>query len=478
MWVIKYMNVKRVVRCILLLSIGIIAFQEDAWCTENLSLPLDAHMTDIYQDDLPVLMQKKYIRVLTTVNRTNFFILDGKLAGYEYALLKAYEKSLNKKFNRRELRVVLEFIPVARDQLIPMLTKGYGDIAAAGLTITDDRKKKASFTKPYLTGINEVVISQKEGFYPKDLNDLSKKKIYVRKSSSYYQSLLALNQRFRKEKIKPVKIVPIGEDIETEGILEMVNSGAIGLTVADSHIANAWSPVLKNIKIHENVVLRSGSKLGWMVRKDNPKLLSSLNEFVNTHKKGTLYGNIYFKRYYEDSEMLKNPLQIDEGEKIRQYKEIIKKYAKQYDFDWLLILAQAFQESGLDHTRKSNAGAVGIMQILPSTARDKKIGISNVDKLENNIHAGVKYLAFLRDHYFAGEEISPRDQVRMSLAAYNSGPAKIQKARRHAAKIGLDKNRWFRNVELAALQVIGQEPVRYVSNINKYYVLYQTLTEE
>ena len=462
---------------ILSLLILIIAFQGNASSTENKPFPLNTHISETYHDDLPGLLQKKYIRVLTTVNRTNFFVSDGHLVGYEYSLLKEYEKFLNKQINRKDLQVVLDFILVARDELIPKLVNGYGDIAAAGLTITAERKKKVSFTKPYLTGVKEVVVTSKGGFYPQNCNDLSGKKVYVRKSSSYYQSLIDLNERFLKENKRPAQIINLSEEIETESILEMINSGAIGITVADSHIAKVWSQVLKNIEIHENVTLRSGSLLAWMVSKNNPQLLSSLNEFIKTHKKGTLLGNIYFKRYYQNANKLKNPIEIEAWQQLKQYKEVIKRYAAKYDFDWMLILAMAFQESGLDHTRKSKAGAVGIMQILPSTARDKKIGIKNVDKLENNVHAGVKYLDFLRDHYFSNEEISPRDQIRMSLAAYNAGPAKIRKVRNLAEKMGLNKNRWFRNVELAALRIIGQETVRYVSNINKYYVLYQTLLE-
>jgi membrane-bound lytic murein transglycosylase MltF len=463
---------------ILSLLILTIAFQGNASSTENKPFPLNAHISETYHDDLPGLLQKKYIRVLTTVNRTNFFVSDGHLVGYEYSLLKKYEKFLNKQINRKDLQVVLDFIPVARDELIPKLVNGYGDIAAAGLTITAERKKKVSFTKPYLTGIKEVVVTSKGGFYPQNCNDLSGRKVYVRKSSSYYQSLIDLNERFLKENKRPAQIINLSEEIETESILEMINSGAIGITVADSHVAKVWSQVLKNIEIHENVTLRSGSLLAWMVRKNNPQLLASLNEFLKTHKRGTLLGNIYFKRYYQNANKLKNPIEIEAWQKLKQHKEVIKRYAAKYDFDWLLILGMAFQESGLDHTRKSKAGAVGIMQILPSTARDKKVGIKNVDKLENNIHAGVKYLDFLRDNYFSNEEIRPRDQVRMSLAAYNAGPAKIRKVRKLAEKMGLNKNRWFRNVELAALRIIGQETVRYVSNINKYYVLYQTLLEK
>lgn len=439
-------------------------------------LPLNSHATTTYTDDLPGLVERRYIRVLTTINRTNFFMADGHLVGFEYELLKGYQKFLNNKISDSGLKIVFEFFPVARDELIPGLRNGYGDIAAAGLSITPERKKKVGFTMPYLTGIDEVVVTHLSTPELKDVKDLSGKKVYVRRSSSYYQSLGKLNTRLKKNKRPPVKIKTLSESMETESILEMVNSGALKITVADSHIARAWAGVLPEIRIRKNLVLHQGAKIAWMVRKDNPKLKHSLNRYLQHHKKGTLLGNIYFNRYYKDTAKLKNPVELEEWNKVKQYKDVIQTYAEQYDFDWLLILAMAFQESGLDNSKKSNAGAVGIMQMLPSTAKDPNVDIPDVRKLENNVHAGVKYLRFLIDRYYSSEDIRQRDQIRFALAAYNAGPAKISSVRRMAREMGLDNNRWFRHVELAALRMIGQETVRYVSNINKYYVLYQTMT--
>lgn len=152
---------------------------------------------------------------------------------------------------------------------------------------------------------------------------------------------------------------------------------------------------------------------------------------------------------------------------------MFEKYAEMYGFDWRLILAMAFQESRLTPGKKSSKGAVGLMQIKPSTASDLKVGIHDVGDVENNVHAGVKYLAFIRDRYFNDEDIRPRDKVRLSLAAYNAGPAKIRRAMQKTREMDLDPNEWFRNVELAVLRMVGQETVRYVSNINKYYVIYK-----
>ncbi len=320
-----------------------------------------------------------------------------------------------------------------------------------------------------------MVITRKNGVSVEGLSDLSGRQVAVRESSSYYQSLQGLNEKLQNQDLEKVEIVRLSEELETESILEMVNSGALDITVADIHLAKAWKGVLPNIVVHEDVQLRKGSEIAWMVRKNNPQLKESLNRFLQTHKQGTLLGNIYFRRHYKNAAALRDPTDLEKWEKLRKYKDVIRKYADKYEFDWLLILALAFQESGLDHSSRSQAGAVGLMQIRPSTARDPKVGVENVYDVENNIHAGVKYLDFLRERYFSTEDIRPRDRVRLALAAYNAGPARIRRVRARAEKMGLDPNKWFRNVELAALRDIGQETVRYVSNINKYYVLYQSL---
>jgi membrane-bound lytic murein transglycosylase MltF len=444
----------------------------------NIVHPLDTHLKTKMEGDLSEILKRKYIRVLTTVNKTNFYLYDGNLFGYEYSLLKNYEKFLNKNKKRNNLKTVMEFIPVSRNELIPMLNQGYGDIAAAGLTITPKRQKEIDFTIPYLSDINEIIVTQKGSFSPDSKYDLSGKKVWVRKSSSYYESLLKLNSELENLGKKEITIILVDENIETEQILEMVNSGSVDITVSDSHIAQIWAEVLENIELHHNAALRTDSKIAWAVRKNNPELKKSLNSFLKNNKKGSLTGNIFFNRFYKNSEKLKNPESIEDWEKINTYKDYIKKYSKKYNFDWLLIMAVAFQESKFDNSKTSHKGAVGIMQMLPSTAGDKKINIQNINQPENNIHAGVKYLDFIRNRYFSSPEIEEKDKIRLTLAAYNAGPANIRKARKQAAKMGLDPNKWFRNVEIGVLRTIGNEPVEYVSNINRYYILYANIFSE
>ena len=162
-------------------------------------------------------------------------------------------------------------------------------------------------------------------------------------------------------------------------------------------------------------------------------------------------------------------------ERYEQIAQTFQRYADQYGFDWLLIAAQGYQESRFDQSKRSKAGAVGIMQLLPSTAADKAVGIPDVSTVENNIHAGVKYLAWLRDRYFSEEDIDPLDRVLFSFAAYNAGPGNVARARRKTKALGFDPNRWFGHVEVGMYRAVSGEPVSYVRDVYKYYVTYKRL---
>jgi membrane-bound lytic murein transglycosylase MltF len=440
--------------------------------TTPLRHPLDAHLSVANTGDLPGMIEARYVRVLTTMNQTNFFLDGAKPHGFEYALLKEYETFLNKGIKKTELRITFEFIPVPRDKLLDHLVSGYGDIAAAGLTVTPARKRQIDFSIPYLTGVSELLVTHRDAAPVGSLEDLAGKKLFVRKSSNYYESITALNRILTEKGKPPIRILEADEDLETEEILEMVNSGAIQMTACDSYIADIWSKVLSDIKVHRDIRLREGGEIAWAIRKNNPGLKKSLDEFLNSHRKGTLLGNIFFNRYYKNMKWIKNPLKGQLGLRVAEYRPVFEKYAAMYGFDWRLVMAMAFQESGLESGNISNRGAVGLMQIKPSTASDRHVGVDDIDTVDGNVHAAVKYLAFLRARYFSDGDILPRDQIRLSMAAYNAGPAKIRKARQKAREMNLDPDKWFRNVELAVLRTVGQETVRYVSNINKYYVIY------
>ena len=432
-------------------------------------------ITQPFTGDLPEMHAHHVIRVLVIHSQTNFFFVKGEPHGFDYELMQQYGRFLNKSLSRRKIPTRILYIPVPFDQLISGLLEGRGDIAAAGLTITKNRQQQVAFTTPYLPQVEEIIITRRGLKTLTTLEDLSKNDVYHIKGGSYGTHLKQLNARFRSSGFKPIHIVEASENLATEDLLELTNAGVINYMVADRQVAELWSGVLDNIVLRPDLTIHRGGYLAWAVRKNNPKLLHSLNSFIRTHKKGTLVGNVLFQRYYKDRKWISNPLEKKERRKLDRFIWLFKKYGEQYGFDWLALAAQAYEESGFNQQLKSHRGAIGIMQILPETAASQAVNISDIDQIDNNIHAGVKYLAYLRDTYFSGSALSPEERIYFSFAAYNAGPTRVQRLRRRAESMGVSPNKWFFNVELAALKYVGREPVRYVANIYKYYIAYKLI---
>jgi membrane-bound lytic murein transglycosylase MltF len=361
---------------------------------------------------------------------------------------------------------------------LPALLEGLGDIAAGNLTITPARQKKVDFSDPHLTGVDEIIITGPASPAIKTIDDLSAKEIHVRKSSSYYESLLQLNDRFKKFGKKPIKIIPADEYLEDEDLLEMMNVGLVPMIVMDSHKAEFWAQVFKKIRLHPDIKLRSGGQIAWAIRKKCPKLENVINQFIKSHKKGTLKGNILYKRYLQNTKWVRNALAEKEFQRFKDAVKFFKKYSKQYDFDWLMIAAQAYQESGIDQSKRSPAGAIGVMQLLPSTAAGPNVNIRKIEVMEHNIHAGAKYLRFIHDRYLKNEPMDALNKMLFAFASYNAGPGRVIKLRKEAGESGFDSNIWFRNVEIIAARRIGAETVQYVSNIYKYYIAYRLIVKE
>ncbi|MEN8244495.1 MAG: lytic transglycosylase F [Thermodesulfobacteriota bacterium] len=449
----------------------------DARASDQVPEQKPTFANEVLKGDFNAMVERRQVRALVTYSKTFYFHDKGRQKGLIYEELMQFEKFINKKLNKKNLKVNVIFIPAARDRLLPDLLAGRGDIAAANLTITPERQEQVDFSNPLLTGVKELVVSSPCSPKIVSLEDLSGKEIHVRESSSYYQSLQRLNARFKEEGKRAVRIVAADENLEDEDLLEMLNAGLIPLIVVDSHKAKFWDQIFGYITVHEDVAVASESDIAWAFRKDSPELKAVVNEYVEQNKAGTLIGNILFKRYLKSTAFIKNSTSEVEIEKFRKTIDLFKKYAGQYGFDYLMITAQAYQESQIDQSKKSPAGAIGVMQVLPSTAADKNVNIPGIHELENNINAGTKYMRFISDRYFADDSIDQQNRLLLSFASYNAGPAKIAKFRKEAEEQGLDPNKWFQNVELVAAKRIGRETVQYVSNIYKYWIAYSMVVE-
>lgn len=423
-----------------------------------------------WKGDLSEMRARRIIRVLVPNNRT-FFFYDGlQPRGLAYEFMTEFVNTLNAG-KSTNARLYALFLPTARDRFVPDIVNGYGDVAVAGLTVTASRDKEVDFISYDLT-MSEIVVTAANAPAVGSVEDLAGRKVFVRRSSSYYESLTALNVRLRAAGKQPVQIKLADEHLEDEEILELTHAGVVPITVVDAYIAKLWAPVLANIRVHADLILRKDAHLGPIVRNGSPELGQALAAFMKTHGPGTTFGNVIIQRYTRDNRWVRNPGTTEDLRRFRQALPYFQKYARQYEFDYLLIAAQAYQESRIDQKLKSAAGAVGVMQIKPATAADPNVRIANVDAMDSNVHAGVKYLRFVSDRYFSDAKFDELNRHVFAFAAYNAGPARIQALRTTAAKEGLDPNEWFNNVEIVAGRKIGRETVDYVRNILKYWVAY------
>ena len=436
---------------------------------EAAGLPLNFER---HTDDLDAMVKRRTIRALVLYSRSGFFYVNGRPQGIYYEALRAFEQSLNEKLHTGKQPVQVTFIPVRPDQVERALTEGVGDLIAYALAATPEREQRVAFSSPIETDVKQIVVTGK-GFGPvSSLQDLSGKKIFVNPLTTYPANLARVNDSLRKQGKPPILIESADKNLLDEDLLEMVNAGIIPATVTITDRARLWASVLPDITPQPNLVIAEEGTLAWAMRKNNPKLKAVVDEFTKTHMAGTSFGNTLMRRYLQNAKWVTNPTTKAQLDAFNQTVIFFKKYASQYDLDYLLVVAQGYQESMLNQAAR-HGGAVGIMQVKPAIAAAAPISIPDVTSAENNIHAGVKELHTISDTYFNDPKIDPMNRLLLTFAAYNAGPTRIANLRKQAAARGLDPNKWFGNVELLVSQGVGQVTVQYVSNIYKYYVAYK-----
>ena len=425
--------------------------------------------------DLDGMLKRRVIRVLTVYSKTFYFADKGTQRGGTYELARLFEEDLNKKLAKKNLKVQVYFIPVSRDQMLPALAAGKGDVAASNLTITPERQKLVDFASPTYANVSEVVLSGPASPKVSSVDDLAGKEVFVRKSSSYHESLVTLNQRLAAEKRPPVNIRLAPEELEDEDLIEMLNAGLISLIVVDKHIADFWKQIFPKVTVHDGIAVRTGGDIAWALRKGSPQFKAAVDDFIGRHRQGTTAGNVILARYLKNTKYVKDASSESERQKFLDLTKYFKEYGDKYQVDWLLMAAQGYQESRLDQSVKSPVGAIGVMQVMPATGKELNVG--DISKTQPNIEAGVKYMRMMIDRYYANEPMTELDKVLFTFASYNAGPGRVAQLRKEAVKRGLDPNVWFHNVEYVAADKIGAETVTYVSNIYKYYIAYQLILD-
>jgi membrane-bound lytic murein transglycosylase MltF len=427
--------------------------------------------------DLPEMAERRVVRLLT-VHEPMFFAFDGRgQVGFVAEAAADLEVFLNQRLGRQQLQVIVVVQPVTRDLLIPFLEEGRGDIGAAGLTITPERLERVDFTRPLATGVSEIVVTGPgaDAAVPNRLDDLGALELHVRPSSSYWESLQALDAELRERDRTPLNLVPVDEVLDAADLLEQVSVGNSPATVVDAYQAEFWAQIFPNLTLHPNLAVRTDGEIAWAIRKNSPELMDALNDFGRQRRAGTLTGNILLKRYSEDTTRVQRVRRAEHSQTLRRLRSSFETHAATHGLDWVLLVAQAFQESRLGADTENDHGAVGIMQIKPASAGEA--GVHDISTDDTNIEAGAAYLRLLMDRYFDDPALDPTRRQVFAIAGYNAGPTRIRNLRRKTAA-GLDPNKWFDNVEVLVAREVGRETVNYVSNIMKYYVTFTLMIED
>ena len=426
--------------------------------------------------DLDGMIRRRLIRALVVYSQTYYFVDRGTPRGTSYDALKAFETELNRQLKKeKKLPVSVVFLAVRRDQLIPALLEGRGDIAAAGVTITPDRLTAVDFSDPTLAPINEVVVTGPSSPPIATLEDLAAHEIFVRKSTSYYEHLTVLNETLRTAGKAPIRLRLAPESLEDEDLLEMLNAGLVQTLVVDQPVAEFWTKILPNITLRKDLIINSGGEFAWMFRQQSPRLKRTVNAFIKRHPAYDPTRAEILRKYLKSTKFVTDAASPAELRKFQAMVNFFEQYGTQYQVDHLLMMAQGYQESRLDQSVISREGAIGVMQVMPTTGRLMKVG--DITKTGPNIHAGIKYFTTVRQENFANQPMDALNRDLFSFAAYNAGAPRINELRQLAKRRGLDPNVWFGNVEIVTSEKIGRETVTYVSNIFKYYVAYALVLE-
>jgi membrane-bound lytic murein transglycosylase MltF len=443
--------------------------------TASLELPINFERR---VGDLDGMVKRRQIRVLVIPSRSGFFYDKGQPHGIYYEAFDEFQRFVNTKYKSGSVKVNVTYLPVRIEQLQQALLEGMGDVIGFPLIVTPERQQFALFTSPIDSDVKQVIVTGPKLSQVTTLEDLSGKEVYANPLTVYYENLQRLNESLQRAGKPPILIKAADPNLNDEDMLEMVNAGLIPATVTITVRANFWSKIFTHLTVHPDIVVKEEGQLAWATRKDSPQLIALLDEFIKSRAVGTSFGNTLVRRYAQNTKWVKDSTSTEEMTKFQAYVRYFQKYAAEYNFDYLMLVAQGYQESLLDQSRKNPSGAVGIMQVIPKNAAAPPISIPNVDIAQYNIQAGAKMLRNIADTYFNDPKLDSLNKTLMVFASYNAGPNRIARLRKQATTEGLDPNQWFGNVELVVAKDIGQETVQYVSNIYKYYVAYKLTLEQ
>jgi membrane-bound lytic murein transglycosylase MltF len=422
--------------------------------------------------DLDEMVRARAIRALVILDPIGFFFLSGRPHGIQFESLQEFERFANQKLKTGNLPIRVAFIPMRPDQLEAALTHGLGDFIAYPVVITPDREQRVAFSIPVKKGVSQIVVTGSALANITSFDSLAGEPVYANPLTTYYENLKRESVLRVQAGRPPLDIRAADQHLYDDDLIQMVNAGILPATATTRGRADLWAQVLPNVTANPELTIANEGDAAWVIRKDTPHLKQLLDEFLKDYGEGTTFKNTLLLRYLQDTKWIRNSISPEELRTFVAYQGYFKKYSAQYSFDYLMIAAQGYEESLLDQSKRSPAGAVGVMQVIPRIAAAEPINIPDVSNADDNIHAGTKIMRHIAEDYFADPAIDPVNRALLTFASYNAGPTRIAHLRRKAQSDGLDPNVWFDNVELEVAKDVGEETIIYVGNIFKYYVAY------
>lgn len=425
---------------------------------------------------LAAIRERGVLRLLTRNNGTSYFVWHGRQVGFDYELGELFAEALGVR-----LDVV---VPPHWGDLLPMIERGEGDIAAAGITVTAERQKIVRFAKPY-TLTHMRVVWGKGTRRISGPEDLSGRRVHARKNSAYYRRLETLSSLFAASGREPIDIVIEGESLETEQILEEVAAGRLPYTLCDYHICLQSMAYMPRLVLGPRV--GDPEPLGWAVHRDAGDLATAIDEFFASQRAGGAFEEIY-RRYYERPKASGKTREArPAGGKISPFDALFAAAGQETGVDWRLLAAIAYQESRFDPKARSWGGGRGLFGLLPAVGRE--LGVKNPKNAAQNTLGAAQYLARMEAR-FAGV-MDADERLQMAVAAFNCGAGHVTDARLVATREQLDANKWDsvakalrllsrgdRAVQAEHGYVRGGEVVRYVEQVWNRYRAYRHATGE